>query len=316
MVISNCVINLAADKSKVLAEAARVLRPGGRFAVSDVIADPDMDDATRSDMEQWTGCVAGALTRTEFEETLADVGLTEIEIHETHRGARARQLGDHTSAQTGVAAPPAARSGSSRPSWGSSQEAGPGVASDAGVSLSGPAQLDRGHRRQGGRPMTTKADFSEEEWATLVRSPMVAGAAITLADPGGPIEVLKETSAVLKFVTSTSSEQRDDLVGELARELRGLAEQRQNPLGDFKPRGALAGKEIVDEISRADQIVSAKASPEEADAFRAWIMECAQRAADAAKEGGFMGFRAERVSQGEKDMLAQLRSALGVSGAP
>jgi hypothetical protein len=162
--------------------------------------------------------------------------------------------------------------------------------------------------------MTTKADFSEEEWATLVRSPMVAGAAITLADPGGPIEVLKETSAVLKFVTSSSSEQRDDLVGELAGALRGLAEQRQNPLGDFKPRGALAGKEIVDEISRADQIVSAKASPEEADAFRAWIMECAQRAADAAKEGGFMGFRAERVSQGEKDMLAQLRSALDVSG--
>ena len=163
--------------------------------------------------------------------------------------------------------------------------------------------------------MTTKADFSEDEWATLVRSPMVAGMAITLADPGGPIEVLKETSAVLKFATSTSSEQRDDLVGELAREVRGLAEQRKNPVGDFKPRGAMAGKEIVDELSRADQIVSAKASPEEADAFRAWIMECAQRAADAAKEGGFMGFHAERVSQGEKDMLAQLRSALGMSGA-
>jgi arsenite methyltransferase len=85
VVISNCVINLAADKTKVLAEAARVLRPGGRFAVSDVIADPDMDEATREDMEQWTGCVAGALTRTEFEQTLADAGLTEIEIHETHR---------------------------------------------------------------------------------------------------------------------------------------------------------------------------------------------------------------------------------------
>ena len=163
--------------------------------------------------------------------------------------------------------------------------------------------------------MTTKADFSEDEWATLVRSPMVAGAAITLADPGGPIEVVKETSAVLKFATSSSSEQRDDLVGELAREVRGLAEQRKNPLGDFKPRGALAGKEIVDETARANEIVSAKASPEEADAFRAWIMECAQRAADAAKEGGFMGFHAERVSQGEKDMLAQLRSALSMSGA-
>ncbi len=163
--------------------------------------------------------------------------------------------------------------------------------------------------------MTTKAGFTEDEWATLVRSPMVAGMAITLADPGGPIEVVKETSAVLKFATSSSSEQRDDLVGELAREVRGLAEQRTNPLGDFKPRGAMAGKEIVDELSRANEIVSAKASSEEAEAYRAWIMECAQRAADAAKEGGFMGFHAERVSQGEKDMLAQLRSTLGVSDA-
>ena len=85
VVISNCVINLSADKSKVLAEAARVLRPGGRFAVSDMIADTDMDEATRADMQQWTGCVAGALTRIEFEQTLADAGLTEIEINETHR---------------------------------------------------------------------------------------------------------------------------------------------------------------------------------------------------------------------------------------
>jgi hypothetical protein len=163
--------------------------------------------------------------------------------------------------------------------------------------------------------MTTKADFSEDEWTSLVRSPIVAGMAITLADPGGPIEVVKETSAVIKVVTSTSSEERDDLVGELAREVRGLAEQRKNPVGGFKPRGALAGKEIVDEISHAGEIVSAKASPEEAEAFRAWIMECAQRAADAAKEGGFMGFHAERVSQGEKDMLAQLRSALGMQAS-
>jgi arsenite methyltransferase len=85
VVISNCVINLAADKRKVLSEAARVLRPGGRFAVSDVIADPDMDEATRSDMQQWTGCIAGALTRAEFEAALADAGLTDIEIRETHR---------------------------------------------------------------------------------------------------------------------------------------------------------------------------------------------------------------------------------------
>jgi hypothetical protein len=163
--------------------------------------------------------------------------------------------------------------------------------------------------------VTTKSDFTEEEWATLVRAPMVAGMAITFADPGGPIEVVKETTAVLKFATGSSSEQRGDLVGEVAREMRGLVEQRKNPAADFKPRGTMAGKEILDELSRADEIVAAKATPEEAEAFRAWIMECAQRAAEAAKEGGFLGFRAEQVSQGEKDMLAQLRSALGAGSA-
>ena len=85
VVISNCVINLAADKRVVLAEAARVLRPGGRFAVSDVIADEGMDDATRADMQQWTGCIAGALTEAEFRDALRAAGLTDIEIRETHR---------------------------------------------------------------------------------------------------------------------------------------------------------------------------------------------------------------------------------------
>jgi ubiquinone/menaquinone biosynthesis C-methylase UbiE len=85
VVISNCVINLSHDKSLVAAEVARVLRPGGRFAVSDVIADPGMDEATRADMAAWTGCIAGALTREEFERVLSDAGLTAIEITESHR---------------------------------------------------------------------------------------------------------------------------------------------------------------------------------------------------------------------------------------
>jgi ubiquinone/menaquinone biosynthesis C-methylase UbiE len=85
VIISNCVINLSADKPAVFREAARVIAPGGRFAVTDVVADPDMDDETRRDMEQWTGCVAGALTETEYRRGLEAAGFERIEVRETHR---------------------------------------------------------------------------------------------------------------------------------------------------------------------------------------------------------------------------------------
>jgi SAM-dependent methyltransferase len=80
-----CVINLPLDKPTVLREVARVLRPGGRFAVSDVITDENMDDDTRADMQAYTGCIAGALTDAQFTQALADAGSVDVEIRVTHR---------------------------------------------------------------------------------------------------------------------------------------------------------------------------------------------------------------------------------------
>ena len=85
VIISNCVINLSADKRTVFREAMRVLRPDGRFAVTDIVADPDMDEETRRDMEQWTGCIAGALTEEEFRVGLEATGFVDVEVKETHR---------------------------------------------------------------------------------------------------------------------------------------------------------------------------------------------------------------------------------------
>jgi hypothetical protein len=158
--------------------------------------------------------------------------------------------------------------------------------------------------------MTTKTDFTEEEWSRVRRAPLIAGMAISLADPGGPIELAKETSASLKSATNPPS--REQLLADIALDIESMAQQRQNPLTEFKPtQGSDPRQQILEELRSVSEIVSSKATTEEAAGFKQWLITSAQAAADAAKEGGFLGFGAEQVSQGEKDMLSQLRVAIG-----
>lgn len=84
VVVSNCVINLSADKHAVFAEAHRLLRSGGRLAVADVIAEVEPDEALRSDPQAWAGCIAGAVTRADYAAGLTEAGFIDVEITDNH----------------------------------------------------------------------------------------------------------------------------------------------------------------------------------------------------------------------------------------
>ncbi len=157
--------------------------------------------------------------------------------------------------------------------------------------------------------MTTKSDFTEDEWIRIVRAPFVAGLAISLADPGGPIEAAKETMATMKSATNPPS--REQLLTEVALDVQAMAQQRQHPLKGYKPRSQPAGEAVLDELREVKALVAATATPEETTAFGAWLVGSAQAAAEAAKEGGFMGFKAQLVSEGEQGMLDRIREAVG-----
>ena len=158
--------------------------------------------------------------------------------------------------------------------------------------------------------MTTKSDFTEDQWTRIVRAPFVAGMAIALADPGGPIETTKETVAALKVATNPGSQEQ--LLTEVAREVGAMTGRRESPLGGYRPAadGAPLGEQVLEELRGVQALVSATATPEEAAAFGEWLVQAAQAAADAAKEGGFLGIGAKQVSEREKAVLDQVRAAV------
>lgn len=160
--------------------------------------------------------------------------------------------------------------------------------------------------------MATQADFTPEEWTKLYRAPIVAGMGISLADVGGPIEMSKESMAAMK--TGVTPADGQGLVAELAAGLKAVLDQHQNPMSDLKPESGTDPRQMfLDELSEANAIVTAKTSPDEASAYRDWVVQSAKNAAEAAKEGGFFGIGAVQVSEGEQNFLTKVEQAMGAS---
>lgn len=164
--------------------------------------------------------------------------------------------------------------------------------------------------------MSTKTDYTEEEWAALRRAPLVAGLAVSLADPGSPVGSVKEALATSKAISEAPAEGGNELIGAVAADVRAQAQDRKNPMGDLKLDPKDAKQQAREAVASVNDILAAKSTPEEADGYKRWLLDAARRTADAAKEGGFLGVGGERVSEREKATLDELAGALGVSAGP
>ena len=111
--------------------------------------------------------------------------------------------------------------------------------------------------------------------------------------------------------STTNPPSREQLLTEVALEVQAMAQQRHNPLKGYKPTTDRdPGEQVLEELNAVQDIVAAKATPDEAAAFGGWLIAAAQAAADAAKEGGFLGFHAQQVSEREQAMLDRVRTAV------
>ena len=162
--------------------------------------------------------------------------------------------------------------------------------------------------------MASKASFTPEEWRQLLQSPMLAGMAVTAADPSGLFGLVKEGLAASRALAEAkSAAATNELIRAVVAEFEategrdaardGLKAQFAGArAADVKPKAITALREV-------SALLDAKA-PEDATAFKAWLEDIARRVAEASKEGGFLGFGGVQVSEAEKATLAEIAAAL------
>jgi hypothetical protein len=156
--------------------------------------------------------------------------------------------------------------------------------------------------------MAKQDDFTPEEWKALSAGPLLAGLYVSMSDASGPVGLVKEGYAVVQQVIGATSSP-NDLVKAIAEDVKS-AGRRDMP--DIPADKVRARSMLLDGVKAAS--AAAGKAPGDADAYREWVFTAAQKAAAAAKEGGFLGFGGTAVSDAEKAALAELQGALGVKG--
>jgi hypothetical protein len=151
--------------------------------------------------------------------------------------------------------------------------------------------------------MTRKADFNAEEWSTVVEGPLYAGMRVISADRGG---TLRESLALSRvYQEARAGHAESELLDELVKSPPSI-----DPDGIREAGGNIAAV-TTERLREAIGIVEAKATPEEVDAYKRFVMTVAQAAAAAHKEGGFLGIGGKQVSDAENQALDEISSALG-----
>jgi hypothetical protein len=160
--------------------------------------------------------------------------------------------------------------------------------------------------------MATKADFTADEWSQIQRAPFMAGLAVVAASPSGPFGVVKELFAVGKMLgevkaQGSSNELIKALVADIeagARELSAPAELKGKTPDQVKSYA-------IESVQKVGALIDKKAKPDEAQGFKQWLVAVTQKVAEAAKEGGFLGFGGTQVSEQEGATIKEVSAALG-----
>jgi hypothetical protein len=160
--------------------------------------------------------------------------------------------------------------------------------------------------------MATKADFTADEWNQIRRAPFMAGLAVVAASPSGPFGVVKEMFAVGKILAEVKTQgASSELVKALVSDLEtGAREQSAPPELQGKAPDQVRSY-AIESLRQVTALIEKKAKPE-AQGFNQWLVSVAQKVAEAAKEGGFLGFGGTQVSEQEAATIKELSTTLGV----